>query len=105
MDLFVLILFAASTTVASIEAAPQYYYPPHHYYGGYYHHDHYNPLQAPSALSRQERLKPEEIMDSAKEYAKMTRSMADFIDTKGPDFLSLLGENYAQQGNGPFPRP
>ena len=110
MDLFVLLFAAAASTILvfaspGCEAAPQYYYPPppnNYYYQNYNYH--YYPLAA-TATSRQqeERLKPAEIMDSAKEYAKMTRSMADFIDTKGPDFLSLLGSelNY-QPGNGPF---
>ena len=103
MDLFVLLFAAAASSLVlaspGIEAAPQYYYPPPY---NYYEYNHYYPLDriAPE-VREEERLKPEEIMESAQEYAKMTRSMADFIDTKGPDFLSLLGSEN-QQGNGPF---
>ena len=109
MDLFVLLFAAAASSLVlaspGIEAAPQYYYPPpYNYYENYEdYNNHYYPLDriAPAPEVREERLKPEEIMESAQEYAKMTRDMADFIDTKGPDFLSLLGSEN-QQGNGPF---
>ena len=107
MDLFVLLLAAAASSLVlaspGIEAAPQYYYPPpYNYYENYEdYNNHYYPLDRIAGAPREERLKPEEIMESAQEYAKMTRTMADFIDTKGPDFLSLLGSEN-QQGNGPF---
>ena len=107
MDLFVLLLAAAASSLVlaspGIEAAPQYYYPPpYNYYENYDYNNHYYPLDRIAGAPREERLKPEEIMESAQEYAKMTRTMADFIDTKGPDFLSLLGSQNYQPGNGPF---
>jgi len=101
MDLFVLLLAAAASSLVltspGIEAAPQYYYPPpYNYYENYDYNNHYYPLDRIAGAPREERLKPEEIMESAQEYAKMTRTMADFIDTKGPDFLSLLGSENQQ---------
>ena len=42
---------------------------------------------------------PAKVMKGARNAAKTTRVMADLIDTRGTDFLSLLGD-YTSQGNG-----
>ena len=92
----------------------QYFYPPppsqYDYYDPYYEpyqeaaHPtqsyHYGLPRSPysDANRREENVaggwnfQPQEVMSEAQKAAIMTRGMADLIDTKGNDFLSLLGD-------------
>ena len=76
------------------------YYPPSpHYDPSPY------PIQYPRFINtnrREENLgwnfEPHEVMTEAKNAASMTRGMADLIDTRGQDFLSLFSD-YSTTGN------
>ena len=92
----------------------QYFYPPPSQNYDYYEDPYYQPYQEPLSQSyhyglprspysddanrREENVgggwnfQPQEVMSEAKKAATMTRGMADLIDTKGNDFLSLLGD-------------
>ena len=93
------------------QAAPQYYphyYPNYPYYdpapaAGYYYPPPLNMGPLRGQVRRQGdqnfgfQFEPQKIMSEAKGAAKMTRGMADLIDTRGKDFLDLLGE-YSTEG-------
>ena len=47
---------------------------------------------------------PQQVIDEAHQAAVSTRAMADLIDTRGQDFLSLLDDFTSSEGNGLDPR-
>lgn len=78
--------------LSAAQAAPQYYY------DNYY--DYYERRQDPiSASEVGYQFNPQQVMSEAKNYAATTRLMADFLDRRGADFLSMLGNDYSSEGN------
>ena len=73
---------------------------PTQYYPQQYHPYNYYP-QIGNTNRREEDLgwhfEPAEVMSDAKHVATMTRGMADLIDTRGQDVISLFNE-YSSSG-------
>ena len=107
-----LFLFLWCKIADSWSQQPNFYYDPYYFN---YNNEYYPPspqyvqspypMQYPRSINtnrREENLgwnfEPHEVMTGAKNAASMTRGMADLIDTRGQDFLSLFND-YSTTGN------
>ena len=80
----ILLVWSILLFPAASEAAPQYYDP--------YYNQPYNSQLYPMGFN----FEPAQVMNEAQNAAKTTRAVADLIDSRGHDFLSMVQQFSSQ---------